>query len=68
MSFLVEPQNQGRWSVIGLTSNLSSGFSRFCLKTDGDDFLGLASKPWVTFSWFQPQNQADFGLSVAPEN
>jgi hypothetical protein len=22
----------------------------------------------VTVSWFEPQNQADFGLSVAPQN
>jgi hypothetical protein len=29
---------------------------------------GLASKPTTTVSWFGPQNQAGFGLSVAPQN
>jgi hypothetical protein len=29
---------------------------------------GLASKPVATVSWFGHQNQADFGLSVAPQN
>jgi hypothetical protein len=53
-------------------------FSKFGLKTGGDGFsqfgtqngqlwfgdLGL--KITATVSWFGPQNQADFGLSVAP--
>jgi hypothetical protein len=29
---------------------------------------GLASKPAATVSWFEPQNQVGFGLSVAPQN
>jgi hypothetical protein len=29
---------------------------------------GLASKPTVTVSWFGPQNQAGFGLSVVLQN
>jgi hypothetical protein len=29
---------------------------------------GLASKPTATVSWFGPQNQVGFGLSVAPQN
>jgi hypothetical protein len=29
---------------------------------------GLASKPGATVSWFGPQNQAGFSLSVAPQN
>jgi hypothetical protein len=29
---------------------------------------GLASKPGATVSWFGPQNQAGFDLSVAPQN
>jgi hypothetical protein len=38
------------------------GFSRFGLKTGGDGFLGLASKPGVTVSRFGPQNwQLRFG-------
>jgi hypothetical protein len=37
-------------------------FSRFDLKTDGDGFLGLASKSRVTVSQFGPQNwQLRFG-------
>jgi hypothetical protein len=32
-------------------------FLRFGLKISGDGFLGLASKPRVTVSWFGPQNQ-----------
>jgi hypothetical protein len=37
-SFLVEPQNQGRWSVSGLTSKPLGRFRRFGLKTGGDGF------------------------------
>jgi hypothetical protein len=66
-------------------------FSRFGLKTGGDSFFVLASKPRLTVSrvgpqnrqlrfgdfdlkitmivsWFGPQNQAGFSLSVAPQN
>jgi hypothetical protein len=31
-------------------------------------FGDLGLKITVTVSWFGPQNQADFGLSVAPQN
>jgi hypothetical protein len=71
--------------------NHTDSFLGFGLKTDGNGFSGLASKPvaWVsqfgpqnwqfqfgdlglkitmTVSWFGPQNQAGFGLSVAPQN
>jgi hypothetical protein len=34
----------------------------------GRGFLGLGLKITVTVSWFGPQNQAGFGLSVAPQN
>jgi hypothetical protein len=37
--FLVEPQNQGRRFVIGLTSKLLGRFLRFDLKTNDDSFL-----------------------------
>jgi hypothetical protein len=44
------------------------GFSHFGLKTGGDDFLGLASKPRVTVSCFRPQNQqlrfSDLGFKI----
>jgi hypothetical protein len=38
-SFLVEPQNQGRWFVSGLPSKPLGRFSLFGLKTSGDSFL-----------------------------
>jgi hypothetical protein len=67
------------------------GFPRFDLKTGGDNFRGLASKPRVTvfrfghqnqqvrfgdlclkiittISYSGSQNQADFSLSIVPQN
>jgi hypothetical protein len=38
-SFLIEPQNQDRQFVSGLTSKPLRRFLRFGLKTDGDGFL-----------------------------
>jgi hypothetical protein len=55
-SFLVEPQNQGRWVFQVETQNRQLWF--------GD--LGL--KITALVSWFDPQNQAGFGLSVPPQN
>jgi hypothetical protein len=51
-------------------------FLRFGLKTSGNGLPGLGRKTvssglviWAaTVSWFGPQNQAGFGLSVAPQN
>jgi hypothetical protein len=72
--FLVEPQNQGLRFVSGLAlkplewflpvwpQNRWYDFFQFDLKTDGDGFLSLASKPRVTVFWFRPQNwQLRFG-------
>jgi hypothetical protein len=56
VGFLVEPQNQG-----------GGGFLRLGLKT-GSWFGNSDLKIIATVSWFGPQNQADFGLSVAPQN
>jgi hypothetical protein len=56
VGFLVEPQNQG-----------GGGFSGFGLKT-GSWFSNLSLKIVTTVSWFGPQNQVGFGLSVAPQN
>jgi hypothetical protein len=39
MGFLVDPQNQGRRFVSGLTSKPLGRFLRFDLKTGGDGFL-----------------------------
>jgi hypothetical protein len=57
VGFLVEPQNQGgrRFPDLGLKIN-SYGFDDLDLKIT------------TTVSWFGPQNQAGFGLSVAPQN
>jgi hypothetical protein len=38
------------------------------LKTGSYGFGDLGLKITVTVSWFVPQNHADFGLSVAPQN
>jgi hypothetical protein len=39
-----------------------------CLKTSSYGFVDLGLKITGTVSWFVPQNQADFGLSVASQN
>jgi hypothetical protein len=57
VSFLVEPQNQG-----------GGGFSGLGLKIGSYGFGDLGLKITATVSWFGPQNQAGFGLSVAPQN
>jgi hypothetical protein len=54
--FLVEPQNQGRQFPCFGPQNRQLRF--------GD--LGL--KITATVSWFVPQNQVGYGLSVAPQN
>jgi hypothetical protein len=56
VGFLVEPQNQG-----------GGGFPGLGLKT-GSSSLVIWAKSTATVSWFGPQNQAGFGLSVAPQN
>jgi hypothetical protein len=57
VGFLVEPQNQGGGGFPGLGHKIGSyGFS------------DLGIKITATVSWFESQNQADFGLSVAPQN
>jgi hypothetical protein len=57
VGFLVEPQNQG-----------GGGFSGLGLKTGSYRFGDLGLKITATVSWFGPQNQAGFGLSVAAQN
>jgi hypothetical protein len=57
VSFLVEPQNQG-----------GGGFPGLGLKIGSYRFVDLGLKITVTVSWFGPQNQAGFGLLVAPQN
>jgi hypothetical protein len=57
ISFLVESQNQG-----------GGGFPILSLKIDSFGFGDLGLKITVTVSWFSPQNEVGFGLSVAPQN
>jgi hypothetical protein len=57
VGFLVEPQNQG-----------GGGFSGLGLKTSSYGFSDLGLKITAAVSWFEPQNQVGFGLSVAPQN
>jgi hypothetical protein len=52
--FLIEPQNQGGGGFPGLGLQLWFG--------------DLGFKITATVSWFGPQNQVGFGLSVAPQN
>jgi hypothetical protein len=60
--FLVEPQNQGRWFVSGLTSkSVATVFSGLASKSVVMVSLGLASKPVVGFL-VEPQNQVDGGF------
>jgi hypothetical protein len=80
MSFLVEPQNQGRRFVSGLASkplrrfspvwphNRWLGFPGLGLKTCSFGLMIWASKSPRRFLGLGPQNQAGHGLSVAPQN
>jgi hypothetical protein len=55
--FLVEPQNQGRRFISGLTLKPLERFPDFDLKITAMVSFDLASKPVDTVSWFGPQNQ-----------
>jgi hypothetical protein len=55
VGLLVEPQNQG-----------GGGFPGLGLETGSYGFGDLGLKITTTVSWFGPQNQVVFGLSVAP--
>jgi hypothetical protein len=57
VGFLVEPQNQG-----------GGGFPGLGIKTGSYGFGDFGLKITATVSWFGPQNQAGFGLSVASQN
>jgi hypothetical protein len=55
--FLVEPQNQG-----------GGGFPGLGLKTGSSGLVIWGLKITATVSWFGPQNQVGFALSIAPQN
>jgi hypothetical protein len=56
VDFFVEPQNQG-----------AGGFPGLGLKTGSYGFADLGIKITAMVSWFGPQNQACFSLSVEPQ-
>jgi hypothetical protein len=56
VSFLVEPQNQGRRVFRFGPQNWQLRFGDLCLKIT------------ATVFWFGAQNQAGDGLSIAPQN
>jgi hypothetical protein len=53
---------------LGFTSKLVAQVSRFGLQNRQLRFDDLGLKITVMVSWFGPQNQAGFDLSVAPQN
>jgi hypothetical protein len=57
VGFLVEPQNQG-----------GGGFPSLGLKTGSSGLVIWGLKITAMVSWFGPQNQVGFDLSVAPQN
>jgi hypothetical protein len=52
----------------GLASKSVVGFLVEAQNQGGGGFPGLGLKITMTISWFGPQNQVGFGLSVAPQN
>jgi hypothetical protein len=66
--FLVWPQNQGQRFVSSLASKLLGRVSRFWPQYWQVWFGDLDLKITTMISWFGPQNQAGFDLSVAPQN
>jgi hypothetical protein len=68
VSFLVWHQKQGLRFVSGLASKPLGWVSRFEPQNQHLQFGDLGLKITVTVSWFGPQNHADYGLSVAPQN
>jgi hypothetical protein len=52
----------------GLASKLAVGFLVEPQNQGLGGFSSLGLKITATVSWFEPQNQAGFGLSVAPQN
>jgi hypothetical protein len=52
----------------GLASKPVVGFLVEPQNQGGGGFSDLGLKITVTVSWFGPQNQVSFGLSIAPQN
>jgi hypothetical protein len=66
--FLVEPQNLDRLFLSGLASKPLERFSPVCPQNRWLGFGDFGLKINATVSWCEPQNQAGFGLLVAPQN
>jgi hypothetical protein len=62
------PQNQGQRFISSLASKLLGRVSRFWPQNWQVWFGDLDLKITMMISWFGPQNQAGFDLSVAPQN
>jgi hypothetical protein len=65
---LVKPQNHGRWFVSGLASKPLGQVFWFGPQNRQLRFGDLGLKITAMISWFVPQNQVGYGLSVAPQN
>jgi hypothetical protein len=64
--FLIEPQNQGRQFSPVWPQNRWRWILRFGPQNWQLRFGDLGLKITAAVSWFEPQNQADFDLSVVP--
>jgi hypothetical protein len=65
---VVWPQNQVRRFVSGLASKPLGRVSRFGPQNRQLRFGDLGLKIITKVSWFEPQNQAGYSLSVVPQN
>jgi hypothetical protein len=65
--FLVESQNKGRQFISGLSSKPLGWFSRLGAQNRQLRFSDLCLKITAVVSWFVPQNQVGYGLSVVPQ-
>jgi hypothetical protein len=67
-SFLVWPQNQGRRFLPIWPQNRWLRVFRFGPQNRQLRFDDFGLKITMTISWFVPQNQVGYGLSVVPQN
>jgi hypothetical protein len=68
VSFLIEPQNQGQRFLPVWPQNRWLWVFRFGPQNQQQRFGDLGLKITATVSWFEPQNQVGYGLSVIPQN
>jgi hypothetical protein len=68
VGFLVWPQNKGRRFLPVWPQNRWLWVSRFGPQNRQLQFGDFGLKIIAIVSWFGPQNQVGYGLSVAPQN